>query len=233
MVGGGSPSADVRGGAEIPEGSKGFLKSHSAALVPAAIGIFALWASTRPSTSGIGTLHLIVGIVLVLLAAAIAFMRIPVGNRQDYFGGIALVGLSLFALWASRDLPGMRGFAFGPGTAPRMFAILLGAVGAIVAAIGFFTKGPAVERFYFRGPAFITASILVFAASIRPLGLVIASFASIVVSAAATDEVRWVETLIWAAVLTLFCALLFPWGLNLPLPLWPGNFDPIRSLGLR
>jgi len=50
---------------------------------------------------------------------------------------------------------------------------------------------------------------------------VIASFVSLVVSAYATDEIRWIETLIWAAVLTVFCALLFPYGLNLPLQLWP------------
>ena len=30
-----------------------------------------------------------------------------------------LVLVALFALWAGSDLPGMRGFAFGPGTAPR------------------------------------------------------------------------------------------------------------------
>jgi hypothetical protein len=72
-----------------------------------------------------------------------------------------------------------------------------------------------------RGPLFITAATLIFAVTVRPLGLVFASFVSLVVSAYATEEIRWVETLIWAAVLTLFCSLLFPWGLNLPLQLWP------------
>jgi putative tricarboxylic transport membrane protein len=142
-------------------------------------------------------------------------------NPQDFYGGLALVGLALFALWASRDLPGMHGFAFGPGTAPRIFAALLGIIGGAVALIGYFTHGPALERYAIRGPVFITASILIFAATIRPFGLVIASFASIVASAAATPEVRWVETVIWAAVLTLFCSLLFPYGLNLPMQLWP------------
>ena len=35
------------------------------------------------------------------------------------------------------------------------------------------------------------------------------------------NAIRWIETIIWAAVLTLFCSLLFPYGLNLPLQLWP------------
>jgi len=198
-------------------------------------------------------------------------------SPQDFWGGIVLVLVALFALWASSDLPGMRGFAFGPGTAPRMFAYCLIATGVGVALMGLFTEGPPEENFAFsgplggavlvvalipityyssrighfvpgvapdiivaalgvvvvlalafvmirvapRGPVFITAATLIFAVSVRPIGLVIASFVSLVVSAYATEEIRWVETLIWAAVLTLFCSLLFPWGLNLPLQLWP------------
>ena len=67
----------------------------------------------------------------------------------------------------------------------------------------------------------ITASILVFAATIRPLGLVVASFACMMTCAAAAEDFRWKESAIWAAVLTAFCAVLFPYGLNLPFQLWP------------
>ena len=54
------------------------------------------------------------------------------------------------------------------------------------------------RRALVRGPLFITLSIIVFAVTIRPLGLVLASYLSIVAAAAATPEVRWIETLIWA-----------------------------------
>jgi hypothetical protein len=62
---------------------------------------------------------------------------------------------------------------------------------------------------------------LIFAVTVRPLGLVIASFVSLVVSANATEESAGSRRSIWAAVLTAFCSLLFPYGLNLPLQLWP------------
>ena len=39
---------------------------------------------------------------------------------QDFVGGLALIAIALFALWASSDLQGMHGFSFGAGTAPRM-----------------------------------------------------------------------------------------------------------------
>jgi putative tricarboxylic transport membrane protein len=188
-----------------------------------------------------------------------------------------LAAIALFALWASGDLPGMRGFAFGPGTAPRLFAYTLLGLGVLIALIGLVTNGPRAGRYAFagplagavlivalipityystrlgrmiqgvppdvsiavlgalvvvglafllarvapRGPLFITSATLIFAITVRPLGLVFASFVSLIVSSIATEEGNWIETIIWSAVLTLFCSLLFPYGLNLPLQLWP------------
>jgi putative tricarboxylic transport membrane protein len=144
-----------------------------------------------------------------------------VRNPQDFYGGLALVALALFTFWASWSLPGMHGFAFGPGTAPRLFAGLLLATGAIVTLIGFLTNGAPLEQYHLRGALFVCAAILFFAASVRPLGLVIASYITIMISAGATEDTRWPETAVWAAILTTFCALLFPYALNLPLQLWP------------
>ena len=146
-------------------------------------------------------------------------------NPRDYFGGAALIAIALFAHEASRDLPGMRGFAFGPGTAPRGFAYVLGALGVAVSLTGLLTRGPGIDRFYLRGPFFITLSVVLFAWLVRPLGLVIASFLSIMAAAGATPEARLVETLIWGVVLTTFCCLLFPYALNLPMQMWPNNWD--------
>jgi putative tricarboxylic transport membrane protein len=151
-----------------------------------------------------------------------SFIRGP----REFWGGLVLIGVAMFALWASRDLPGMRGFAFGPGTAPRMFAIILALLGLLVSITGLTTKGPGIDRFYFRGPIFITLSVVLFAWMVRPLGLVIASYLSILAAAGATPEARVVETLIWGAVLTAFCCLLFPIALNLPLQLWPNSWEP-------
>ncbi len=71
---------------------------------------------------------------------------------QDFYGGLALVGIALFALWASSDLAGMRGFSFGPGTAPRMFGVLLAILGAGVAIMGLISEGEPLQRYGVRGP---------------------------------------------------------------------------------
>jgi putative tricarboxylic transport membrane protein len=142
-------------------------------------------------------------------------------NPQDFYGGLVLILFAGFALWAAGDLTGIKGFQFGPGTAPRMFAIMLAAMGLVVMLIGFFTQGPVLQRYAIRGPFFVIAAILFFAAGIRPLGLVFTSFFTVLIAAAASDEVRWGESVIWSAVLTVFCCLLFPKALGLPLQLWP------------
>ncbi len=163
------------------------------------------------------------GSIVIFTAVGIAISAglLRVQNPQDVYGGMALILLSLIAFVASNDLPGMRGFAFGPGTAPRLFAFTLAIMALGVVIGGLLTQGPQISGYKLRGVIFIIGAILVFAATIRPLGLVIASFATMVICAAAADDVKWRETLIVAICVTAFCSVLFPYGLNLPFQLWP------------
>jgi putative tricarboxylic transport membrane protein len=142
-------------------------------------------------------------------------------NPQDAYGGVALILLALFAFWAARDLPGRQGFAFGPGTAPRLFASLLIFMGAIVAGMGLIVNGPRVPRFHIRGPLMITIALLTFATTIRPMGLIVATFVAFMVAAAGSRETRWMEATLMAMAMTAFCVFLFPYALNLPFQLWP------------
>ena len=140
---------------------------------------------------------------------------------QDFVGGLVLVGVSLFALWACSDLQGMHGFSFGPGTAPRMFATLLMGLGAAVAIVGIVQEGPALQALSWRGPLFVMGAIVFFAYSIRPLGLIVAGLASFLISAFGSHESRWVEAVVVGICLTIGCAFLFPYILGLPMPLFP------------
>ena len=144
-----------------------------------------------------------------------------VRNPQDFVGGIAMMAIAVFALWASSDLQGMRGFSFGAGTAPRMFAILLLGLGAAITAVGIFTEGQHLAKYHWRGPLFVTLAILAFSQTIRPMGMIFAAMTSFLIAACGSPETRWLETVIVGACLTAFCALLFPYALGLPLQLLP------------
>ena len=144
-----------------------------------------------------------------------------VKGPQDFVGGLVLVAVSIFALWACSDLQRMHGFSFGPGTAPRMFGILLAALGAGIAVIGLFTEGPGLAHYAWRGPLFVMAGIVFFAYAIRPLGLIVAGLATFLISALGSHETRWIEAVIVGICLTVGCAFLFPYVLGLPMPLFP------------
>ena len=134
---------------------------------------------------------------------------------QDFVGGLALMAIALFALWASSDLQGMHGFSFGAGTAPRMFAVLLLGLGIAVMVVGLVTEGAHMATYAWRGPLFVSLSILSFAVTIRPLGLVISAFASFMISALGTPETKWKETIIvgiCADASAAVCFFLTRWG---------------------
>lgn len=157
--------------------------------------------------------------------------QFKVRGPRDFYGGLALIAVAILAIFASGDLPGQHGFAFGPGTAPRIFASLLAIIGAIVALGGLLMDGPPIEKFAIRGPAYVVTAILLFAGMIRgmhvgpisipSLGLVISTFTAFMVSIMGSSEMRWVESLIAAAGMTVFCVILFVYLLGLPFPLWP------------
>jgi putative tricarboxylic transport membrane protein len=174
------------------------------------IEVFALLFNPRLMAIAIGA----VGVLT-------AFGMIPVRGPQDYYGGLVLVMLSILALIASADLPGQRGFAFGPGTAPRLFAGVLCLLSIAVTVVGVTSMGPAIERYRLRGPLFVLLAICLFAAFIRPLGLIVSSFLVFLISIQGSDERRWIESTLAALIMTAFCVFLFVYLLNLPFQLWP------------
>ena len=89
---------------------------------------------------------------------------------QDFVGGLVLIAIALFALWASSDLQGMRGFSFGAGTAPRMFGFLLLGLGIAVTVVGLVSDGEHISTYAWRGPLFVSLAIVSFALHDPPDG---------------------------------------------------------------
>jgi putative tricarboxylic transport membrane protein len=195
------------------------LSAHGSALVFAISGLATQSFGGKAALSSDTLLALIY--TYPMLAVAVFTLLVRLRAPQDYFGGVVLMAIALFALWASSDLQGMHGFSFGAGTAPRMFGVLLLALGAAIAVTGVFIDGPELATYHWRGPLFVSLSILSFAVTIRPLGLVISAFASFMISALGTPETKWTETIIVGICLTIGCSLLFPYALGLPLQLFP------------
>jgi putative tricarboxylic transport membrane protein len=144
-----------------------------------------------------------------------------VKSPQDLLAGITIIAMAVTAFvlgwplyWGSLD-------GIGPGLMPRAFAVLLGALGAMLAILAFVTPGARVDGVAWRGLLCLLAAIILFAFTIRPLGLAVAAPATMLVSAVASNETRWGETVLFSIVLSAFCIGLFKFALNLPVPLAP------------
>ncbi len=70
-----------------------------------------------------------------------------------------------------------------------------------------------------RGWCWSPLSVVVFGFLVRGAGLVVALPLLVIISAYASTRFRWRTTLIMAAGLTIFCALVFVKGLGIPLPI--------------
>ncbi|MCZ8261473.1 MAG: tripartite tricarboxylate transporter TctB family protein [Beijerinckiaceae bacterium] len=143
-------------------------------------------------------------------------------SPQDILGGIAMVLIGVLALYLVNDLPATGRVGFASGTAPRIFAYCLIGLGLAVTIIGWLKEGPGLERLAIRGPVAILGSVLFFAFAIRYLGLAATGVPMVLIAtAAARENYRWKEALIFAIGITAFCAVLFPIVLGQPIPLWP------------
>jgi len=143
-------------------------------------------------------------------------------GSSDAIGGLAFLTLAVVGLLSAARLPGMRGFQFGPGTAPLLFAVAL-AASSTVLLLGALFRSTAERRggLDVRGPACVLGAMVLFAFGVQTLGLLITGFLVVLLSSAATPEVRWGEALIYAALMSTGASLLFVVALKLPFSLWP------------
>src|SRR5918997_4790978 len=65
----------------------------------------------------------------------------PIRAPQNFFAGLALIGIALFAIWATSDLSQGTLRAMGPAMLPRWLAIMVGACGLGLAILSLFSDG--------------------------------------------------------------------------------------------
>lgn len=141
-------------------------------------------------------------------------------DYHDIAGGLALSALGVFAaVYAQRyefgDLNRM-----GPGYFPVALGIALALLGLLIAIPAFFRHGHAIHVEW-KTFALVIGSLLVFAFTLKTLGLIVATVAAVVVSTLADRETRWKGRLLIAGGVAALAYLVFVLGLSMVLPIWP------------
>ena len=142
-------------------------------------------------------------------------------SPRDLLAGLLFCAIAAAAIWLSRDLEHGSARNMGAGFFPRWIAILLLALGAFIALRGFVLDGPRLERIAWPLALPILASVVLYGVAVTQLGLLLTVTLSVVAAAVAGRCYRRGEIVLLAVGMSLFCALLFVWGLSLPMDLLP------------
>lgn len=147
--------------------------------------------------------------------------NLKIHNQKDFWSGVMFVVIGiLFMLWSQ---------AYQFGTASRMgpgyFPTVLGGMQVVFGLMVMWPslKGPEVkvERFGWRGLFVILGAVALYAILLPHVGFVVALVALILISAWASPEFGWKESLISVVVLGILSYLVFVVGLELQFTVWP------------
>ncbi len=142
-----------------------------------------------------------------------------VRSPQNLVSGLILIAAAVFVVFMLDNLAQGTLRAIGPAMVPRWTAIAIGIGGAALVLWGFLEDGDALERWHLRGPVFVLAGIVFFAATIREPGFLVAAPLAMFVTGFGSREVRLRELVAFAVVMTVACAVLFRFALNQPIPM--------------
>ena len=100
----------------------------------------------------------------------------------DFAGGLFLIALAVAGYAGGFSLPFGQLSGIGSGLMPKTVALLVGAFGVLLLVQSLFINGDRLEAWAVRGPIFVLGGVLVFAATARPWGLVVAGPLSAIVT---------------------------------------------------
>ncbi len=145
-------------------------------------------------------------------------------SQKDFWAGLMFVAVGLaFAFGATAYSFGTSARP-GPGYFPFGLGVLLAVLGALAVfeAMTIETDdGEPIGAVAWKPLLIIIAAIVVFGVLLPRAGMIISLPLLVIVSALAGDEFHWGEAIANAAILTAGSWLVFIYGLNLTIPMWP------------
>jgi hypothetical protein len=165
-------------------------------------------------------------------------------HPKEFWGGVmfAVLGL-LFAIIAygvkiggSVLIPGYSmgvPARMGPAFFPFWLGVILFGLGAIIAVAGLRHKGPAESfpKFYWKPNFYVLGAVVLFGVILKAVGMVIAGIVLVVIACIGSPDFQLKRSVILGVILSVFCALVFVFGLKLPIPLCP-DVESLQSLSV-
>jgi hypothetical protein len=140
-------------------------------------------------------------------------------NPRDFWAGLIYLVIGLSAFYIAQDYEMGTAVRMGPGYFPRVLSILLALIGLAALVRSFIRPGEAVGALAWWPALLVLGATAIFGLLVRGAGLVLSLFVLVLISAYASRQFRLPSTVLLAAGLAVFSALVFLKGLGIPLPL--------------
>ena len=142
-------------------------------------------------------------------------------SQKDFWCGVVFLALGIAFMVIAREYRVGTAARMGPGFFPSLLGGLLAGLGLLIAVPAIVRDGDTFPKLQLRPLLTILAGIVVFALLLQPLGFVLAAVVLVLITGFADPELRAVESVGLALVLTAFSVGVFVVLLGLPLNLWP------------
>ena len=137
-------------------------------------------------------------------------------NTTDAAAGVVFILLAgVFGL-QSLGLELGTTLRMGPGYFPLVLAVLLLVLGVAILISAFGAETDEIGAYAWRGLMFILPAPVFFGLTVRGLGFIPSIFFTTLIAAMASLKMKPLHALALAVGVTLFCTLVFSYGLGLP-----------------
>jgi hypothetical protein len=149
---------------------------------------------------------------------------LKIKSEKDFWSGLMFIAVGLGFAWGATEYSFGSSARPGPAYFPFGLGILMAILGAMVLfkALTFEVEGgDKIGPWAWKPLLMITGTVAIFGWTLPHIGMFVALPILIVIAALAGDEFHWKDALISSVVLTGGSWVIFIWGLNLTIPLWP------------
>jgi hypothetical protein len=139
-------------------------------------------------------------------------------SSKDLVAGLVFITIGMAFLWVGLDYHVGTARQMGPGFFPVALSVLLTGLGVAIALKALAAGRNPIVGVNFRGMGFVIGATAGFGLLIRPAGMLIAVFVLTAVGAIASSQFRASTSVLLATGLSVFCIVVFNWGLGMPFP---------------
>jgi hypothetical protein len=141
---------------------------------------------------------------------------------KDFLSGLMFIGFGLIALYFGQKLALGTPVRMGPGYVPRMLALIMMSLGAVICVVALVAGGEMVEKPKWKPITLVTIGIVCFALLFERAGLLPALVVLILISSLGGEEFKLKEVIGNIVVLSILCTLVFKVGLGMNITILRG-----------